>query len=275
MRIEDLSHVLAWTMWSLSVTPAEGHGVDLVWVTLPRLKLNFHARADPSGQLRLYSLDHAHLFVSNLQPAEIGVMRGVPHSLIMQDAHGELAILVPCFKVVRPVIDVNPFSTLVVINKADYHWLNSCATRYFLYPVHVSSSFLLAPTLASSLYLLLLRFLAREHTDAFRLAANVGTDAQLSPQERQIFDAFGDVKGSGIHPEAHAVRCKVSLHTLDSPLDYGWYVPTEAALYLCRRSRISATCRLSDVEEELLMKIMYDFAKLSSAMPRQISLPEC
>ena len=43
------------------------------------------------------------------------------------------------------------------------------------------------------------------------------------------------------------------MHTLDSPLDYSWYLPKETALYLRRRNHIGATCRLSDAEEELLM----------------------
>ena len=42
-------------------------------------------------------------------------------------------------------------------------------TRYYLYPVHTSRTFLHMPTLAASFYLILLRLLGRNYSDAFKL----------------------------------------------------------------------------------------------------------
>ena len=51
-----------------------------------------------------------------------------------------------------------PFSTELVMNRANVKWYATLDTRYYLYPVHISLSFMFTPTLASALYLLLLRF---------------------------------------------------------------------------------------------------------------------
>lgn len=41
--------------------------------------------------------------------------------------------------------------------------------RYYLYPVHISLSFMFTPTLASALYVMLLRFLHRDYNEVVRL----------------------------------------------------------------------------------------------------------
>lgn len=58
--------------------------------------------------------------------------------------------------------------------------------RYYLYPVHASRSFVTLPTLASSLYLLLLRFLSRQYELVFRMADSCVSDTALTPEERQV-----------------------------------------------------------------------------------------
>eukprot|EP00756_Hemistasia_phaeocysticola_P010308 Hpha_TRINITY_DN15008_c2_g11::TRINITY_DN15008_c2_g11_i2::g.123952::m.123952 len=249
MRIEDLSHVLVWTR--KTNLPASG-GFEITWVHLPRLKLSFRGQMTPSGETVLASMDHAHLFLSNLCPSP-ELMRGLPHSLVLQDANSELTLLVPGFRVIRPRIRSNPFSTELVLHKRDQGWLESSPSRYFLYPVHVSLSFVLAPTLASALYLLLMRLLARDMNAAFRLADSIGTDGEYSPQEMQVFRSIGEVED--FSPSIHAVRVKVSLVTLDSPNTHSWYIPKEAFHYLRKRNKIPATCRLSHPEEGLLMEL--------------------
>lgn len=66
-------------------------------------------------------------------------------------------------------------------------WGKGVESPYFLYPVHVSLSFLFCPTLASSLYLLLLRLLNRNYDEVFRLASTIGTDVEYSKEEDTIF----------------------------------------------------------------------------------------
>ena len=59
-------------------------------------------------------------------------------------------------------------------------WMANLETAYYLYHVHVSMSFLHSPTLASSLYLLWLRFAYRDYADAARLVDSIGTDVEFS-----------------------------------------------------------------------------------------------
>eukprot|EP00755_Sulcionema_specki_P005608 Sspe_Gene.33212::Locus_16237_Transcript_1_1_Confidence_1.000_Length_12018::g.33212::m.33212 len=251
MRVEDLSHCLVWTN---NLYPQEGENIDLTWVHLPRLKLSFRGKATKAG-IVLTSLDHAHLHVSNFRSELIvNLIKGAPHALLLQDVNGQMSVLIPAFRVHRPVIKDDPFTTELVILRSDTAWLDACDTRYFLYPVHISLSFLLTPTLASSLYLLLLRFQHRIYDDSFRLAGMTGTDAQLTSQEENVFNAIGQIVD--VHPEAHACRCRISLQTVDSPLELEWYVPKEAYHYLVKKSKISATCRLNQAEELLLMTLV-------------------
>ncbi|KAJ9441712.1 putative nucleoredoxin 1-2 [Diplonema papillatum] len=250
-RMDDLSHVLVWTN---NLNLKDGEPIDLTWVHLPRLKLSFKGRATAEGT-QLVSLDHAHLYVSNLRgELTVHLIQGAPHSLFLQDKNGEMSVLIPAFRLARPDICDNPFTTELVIDRCDEDWLKLSDTRYFLYPIHVSLSFLQTPTLASSLYLLLIRLLARLYDDSFRLAGTVGTDTALTDQESLIFDSIGEI--SDLHPAAHACRCRLTLQTVDSPLDVSWYAPDEAFQYLVKRSKIAATCRLSQKEEALLMWIV-------------------
>ena len=255
-RVENLSHVLAWSRVSRRLRPTASSGseseavVDLL--ELPRLKLNFACRADDGGVLRLYSLDHTALFVSNERSALTSrLISGLPHSLLLSNANGEVVILVPSLHPVRPAIGTAPFSTELVMDREDREWTAAVQdNRYHLYPVHVSLSFMFTPTLSSALYLLLLRFLHRDYAEVFRLSQSVGTDVELSAEEAVIFSALGDVQDA--HPDAHACRLRLSIVTADSPLRPGWDVTHELSRYVTKLSHVSAVCRLGHAEEQQL-----------------------
>ncbi|CUF98849.1 Hypothetical protein, putative, partial [Bodo saltans] len=83
-RLEPLSQVLVWTAQTEYDTIHGGPAtIDLIH--LPRLKLSFRARLLPeSSTYAVFSLDHAHLCISNARPGPVMIMtRGIPHSLIM------------------------------------------------------------------------------------------------------------------------------------------------------------------------------------------------
>ena len=66
---------------------------------------------------QLYSIDHADLFVSNVRSDLIQtLLKGLPHSLVLQNGNAELQILVPSLRPVRPEIGSAPFSTELVID---------------------------------------------------------------------------------------------------------------------------------------------------------------
>ena len=96
--------------------------------------------------------------------------------------------------------------------------------RYFLYPVHISNGFLFTPSLASSLFLLLLRFLDRQYDKVFQMADACVSDTELTQEEAAIFAQLS-LLGDDQHPDAHACRLKISLATLATTFlecDWRW-----------------------------------------------------
>lgn len=195
-RVENLSHVLAWTDVdvdqdrSLPGNPSDGFEFAapllcpaLSLIELPRLKLAFSGRVDHEGSLRLYSLDHSDLFITNdRHPAVNAMLAGIPHSLLLANLKGEMAVLVPVLRTVRPSVGSEPFSTMLVLDRSDKPWAAALSSRYYMYPVHVSASFLLTRGLNSALYLLLLRLLHRSYDDCYRLTDSVASDTALSSE---------------------------------------------------------------------------------------------
>ena len=261
-RVENLSHICAWTRLDDPVGNMESiaqmkrdrvstwgcPNIDLI--ELPRLKLTLAAKRDSeTGTMRLYSVDHADLFISNTRDARaVKLLNGIPHSLILQNSQGEMHILVPVVKPTRPMIQTQPFTTRLVLERADKKWNSCLSQRYYLYPIHVSMSFLMTKGLDSALYLLLLRFLHREYASSFRLSDAVATDSGFSSAGAAIWRNLC-AAAHDFHPDAHAVRMKLSLVTIDSGSTLPWNLTAEAARYIMKMSHISAECRISRGEE--------------------------
>uniref|UniRef100_A0A7S1J653 ubiquitinyl hydrolase 1 n=1 Tax=Eutreptiella gymnastica TaxID=73025 RepID=A0A7S1J653_9EUGL len=261
-RLENLSHVLAWTQNAGARDPSDRLTIDLV--QLPRLKLTFAAHWDAgASETRLQSLDHANMFVSNIRnDLVVHLCRGIPHCVLLADPNDELRLLVPGVHPVRPVYRSAPFSTELVLTRGDDQWMAQLETPYYLYHVHVSMSFLHCPTLASALYLLWLRLAFRDYGDAARLVDSIATDTQFSPEEAQIFAALGPKQLPDGHPNALAVRCKISHVVMDSPLITPWYLPDELALCLGSLCHVSAQCQLGlDEQVGLLQECELMFKK--------------
>ena len=77
----------------------------------------------------------------------------------------------------------------------------------------MSLSFLYSTTLASALYLVLLRFLARQYSSVVQLVDTVSSDTDLTFEENNSFQFIAKHKNSvDLHPDAHACRLKVGIH---------------------------------------------------------------
>ena len=175
-RMENEGHILVWSKGNGAGRNANAE-VSLDLIELRRLKLSFHEKFDDNNVLRLFSMDFSNLFVSNFN-SELTqeLTNGAPHSVLMSSCNNELQVLVPVIDAVRPRISGSPFSTELVMNRNECEeWLASLEQNYFLYPVHVSLSFLFSTTLSSAIYLLLLRFLHRQYHDVFRLCEAIST----------------------------------------------------------------------------------------------------
>ena len=113
VRVENLSHVLAWARFRDDLDLGNTSSItqsDLVVVSLPRLKLTFQARR-VGDSVRLFSVDHADLFISNARDETAHLLAGVPHSLVLSSSNGEMSVLVPAWPPCRPEVAAVPFTT--------------------------------------------------------------------------------------------------------------------------------------------------------------------
>jgi len=228
---------------------------DVSFVLLPRLKLGFSVRT-VDGMTRLFSLDHSDFYITNARTdTAVELLKGIPQSLLLSNANGELQVLVSSFPPARPLISTRPFSTELVLLREDAKWRKALDQPYFMYPVHISLSFLYSTTLASALYLLLLRFLNRDYEKVALLVDTISSDVQLSEEENQTLQFLSSEKNSpDMHPDAHACRLKISLVLLDSPISVPWDLTCEMQRYITKLMHVSASCRLSHEEELMLLK---------------------
>ncbi len=96
--------------------------------------------------------------------------------------------LLPNQDVYRPTIDGEPFSRTLVFDRASVGWQEVMESRFYMYPIHRSLASLLSPTLASSLYLVLIRLMLREYAAAFRMLDTIAVDIAFTPEEEWIFN---------------------------------------------------------------------------------------
>ncbi|CAL1133950.1 unnamed protein product, partial [Cladocopium goreaui] len=255
-RLDDLSHVLAWGRCADADTSKQTWAcAPLRILQFPRLGLTFFVK-DEGGVKRLVSADFGNLSVLLAPvPEQVAkLLTGIPHAVILCDEMQSLHVLVPQYMPLRPNIKGRPFTTEIVferLGKWGRNWTSKAKVTYFKYEVHVSKGFLIAPSFSSAMYLLLLRFLARDYEGVSSLVHAVGTDAELNEEEAQILKVLGLVEDA--HPDALACRCLVTLAVLRSGCPLPWDFRQEFAWYVSKISHISARSRLSlDQEAELL-----------------------
>ena len=256
-RIENLSQVLVWARWDEFADLTQPTSItqsDVRIVSLPRLKLTFQARR-VGESVRLVSVDHSDLFITNERNSmTTELLAGIPHSLLLSNSNGEMAVLVPSVPPVRPSIASVPFSTELVLDRSDRRWHVALENPFYVYPVHVSLSFLYSTTLASAFYLLLLRYLSRQYRAVVQLVDTVACDTDLTVEENNSLQFMVNLKNSeDCHPDAHACRLKISLVMLDSPVALPWDLSVEMSSYVRKLQHVTANCRLSPEEELTLL----------------------
>eukprot|EP00049_Salpingoeca_infusionum_P014496 m.271712 g.271712 ORF g.271712 m.271712 type:complete len:4223 (+) comp15683_c19_seq1:207-12875(+) len=283
VRVEDFSHVLVWGSIPSPDDPTSTVEVDVI--EMPRLKLRLKPRVVGSS-IRLGLLDHPGWFVSDVlsetvldseaatctsaadesaldtSTDDVGVastkqksksqlanlLEGLEHSLLLENGAGGYMVLMPNHDVHRPRVSKEPFSAQLVFDRSSLGWLTTMDTRYYLYPVHQSQLYLSCSTLASTLYLLLVRLLTRWYSASFQLADAVCTDTSFDGEEQWIFDQFARTVVDQ-HPEAHACRLKLVLAIMYSDNTPKWDVHVDADGYLRKLQGVRAQCRLTRVQE--------------------------
>ncbi|KAH3756032.1 nxn protein [Pelomyxa schiedti] len=261
-RIEDASHILVWGVPGdlRQSARTDRNFVKISAVELPRIKVKFQPMQDDDGVVRLFLLDHAGWFVSDTATeghmAGSGFIQkllgGIENCLLLENQCREFRVMVANHDLYRPQIFGRPFSTRLVCDRGSLGWTGVMDMRYFLYPVHTSKTFLLTPSLSSLLYLILLRVLNREYATAFRLIEGCYVDTTFTADERWIFSQFERTMDDR-HPDAHAIRLKLSLAIMHSDNRVPWEVHQEMDKYLSKLDHVSSGCKIIPEEEIDLM----------------------
>lgn len=251
-RIETLSHILFWRPVAAPI------GSPPTRIELPRLNLTFELRE----QGRYYCDADATLFISDqATPRIAALIRGMPASVLMQDANGDLYLLTSLAAMpIREQIGRSPLPSEVQLSHGDQVHLDSLqdTSRIVLLPVHSSESFVSVPSLTAALSMFLSRFMYREYARAARQVLTCVADAPLKRIERAFWRQLGTLNGD-THPEAHALRLRLAAVTSASrqfqPLPFD--LAAELADYARCVRRIGPALRLSPEEELELFDEVY------------------
>ena len=261
-RVDDLSNCLVWTKPPADGASAATAGIELV--EFPRLHMSFRVKTDSAGELRLFSEDHSDMFVSNCRaPAVEKVLAGLPTGILLENANtggAEFSVLLSAGTRPEIVKGGAGANSSYKLDRSSTEWLaNLGDVRHYLYPLHHSGAFLSTSTLASSLYLMLLRFLASQYSVVFAMAQTCVSDMAMSPDEAQV---FGLLEGCGYDPSPDAVACRIKLYLAmigsESTMPCPWHIADEAMTYIRLRVHVSAGCRLTSMEELAVLECCPD-----------------
>ena len=252
IELDSLSHILLWSRSKGKINDE----VEISIIELPRLKLRFSMKKSADNRMRLYSLDHDDLFISERYSKAITekFTNSLLHGILMENRFAEQFLLVPSYGLHGIQIQSCPLSTTLVSYRSDKEWRKHVKAPYYIYPIHQSGSFLVITSMASALYMIILRLLRRDYVQAARLITNSLPDSAFTAEESWILSHVKKTE-SDSHPDAHACRLRLALICIEhSPNTIDWSVEEDLHNYLQKYSHVSSDCRLSYNEERLLIE---------------------
>jgi len=123
-----------------------------------------------------------------------GFLNGLPHAIVVENADAELAIVTPALgPILVPFKDVNGQERppQLLFNRPQASSKGNAATSasvsHYIYPIHLSKTFLCTPTIESAIYLLLNRMIHKQYPDAFQLAESCVSDVVTTSGEASYF----------------------------------------------------------------------------------------
>ena len=163
--LENLSHCLAWATEEVQGLDA---AVSVSVVELPRLRLTFTLQDHVLVCRQLHNL---RIMEEDPTPSLRKLLRGIPNRMLLQDASGNVFVLVSAVtkpEVIQRRAAPGRLGPSVMLNRSDATWAARLQKApYYLYTAHPSHAFLTKPTLASSLYLVLLWLVDGQHSRVF------------------------------------------------------------------------------------------------------------
>ncbi|KAJ1425171.1 hypothetical protein B484DRAFT_93375, partial [Ochromonadaceae sp. CCMP2298] len=252
LRLESLSHILAWSRTDPGKGPLP---VDVI--ELPRLRLTFERVVAPDGGVKYMCLEQSgmHVAASTSDLKFRPLLDGLPNALLLANQDNEYSVLVPA--TVKPGLVMTEVHQAfkLTCSMMDQNWIEATGeSRYFLYPVHASGCFMASHSIAATLYLLVLRLMTRHYTEAFRLIESCVCDRAFTAQEAQIFSLIGANRDC-LLADAYACRLKLYFVTYGCQdiMPYSFDVSEDLHNYINTFSLVSSACRLTADEELFIM----------------------
>ena len=123
---------------------------------------------------RLYSNDNDGLYIASSSKSRGLVEKllgSIDHFIVLQNEDNDLFVLIPgCALPRRLHVDGSHLSVQVLLDRRNQEWINNMGEiRCYLYPVHSSKSFLITPSLASSMYLMVMYFITVAYQEVYKM----------------------------------------------------------------------------------------------------------
>lgn len=189
-RLDNLSQVL---VWSESEVLNTQHACTIDLIELPRVNLSFRAKRiekiDGIVEHRLYSVDNDGLYIATSAKSRELVEKllgSIDHFIVLQNEDNDLFVLIPgCALPRRLHVDGSHLSVQVLLDRRNQEWINNMSEiRCYLYPVHSSKSFLITPSLASSMYLMVMYFITGKYQEVFKMVESCVSEDLTSEEVR-------------------------------------------------------------------------------------------
>ena len=207
-RLVDIGEVLVWSR----SRPVPGEMAEVSMAEIPLLKLKFkpEARLGDDGKTftRLLSLDFAGFYLAeaDLSTEARAHVPDVRNFIWLSDDQGNHSLLLPNAPLEScSAIHSLAFQTETWLNYRNEDWLKYFTLPYFLYPLHPSRSYLNCESVASALYLALLRAKAHRYSTISPLLPLCFKDTPFDKPEKFILDQLVEACGA-THPDAIAIR---------------------------------------------------------------------
>jgi hypothetical protein len=252
LRLEPLSHMIAWSKTDPGTNASTG--VDLI--ELPRLRLSFEKVVAPDGSVKFTCPEISGHHVAACTPdlKFRSLLDGLPNAVLLANQDNEYSVLIPA--TVRPGLASNAKQSFkLTCSMMDQNWVeNTGDSTYFIYPVHSSGCFMSSRSIGATLYLVVLRLLTRNYTEAYRLIESCVCDRPLTAQERQIFELIGN-NPDALLADNYACRLKLYFVTYGcaDAMPYKFNVEEDIYNYVNCYRLVSAACRLTADEEIFIM----------------------
>lgn len=246
--LDSFAYMLIWAHLSSD----QKMRVDLIH--FPRLNLHFYLQHGANGSQQLRCEEFADLYVCFNIPSWIYAHMGkIMHALLMTNEQGEFFLLIPSFPVVRPAVKESPLSVEYILDRKNSAWASKVASKNFLYPLHVSSTFLTVKNLASGFYLTYLYLLTRQYEKACTIVnQSCFSDSSFSDEEIFFLSMIKELEDK--HPDARLVRIHLALNTTTE--NHIWDIYEDWNALLSCNSSTSQACRLSLAQEKEVLFLL-------------------